>query len=547
MRSFLRPHRVGWLALLACSVTSICLLAQDPNGPPPNRNNQLPPPGADGPGRPPGPGGPSGPGGRGFGGVREKTKLIDRFDKDGDKVLNAEERTAAADFIKQEMANGRGGRRGPGGPRGGIREAAQPGPRLSPAQVKHYTTENLYDPTTLRTFFLEFEDPNWESQMAAFKNSDVEMPATLTVDGKSYKNVGVHFRGASSFMRVGDGFKRSLNLTMDLTDKKQQLGGYRSLELLNSHEDPTFLRAVLSYQIERDYLPAPKANFVRVVINGESWGIYANVQAFNKDFLQENFGTTKGNRWKVPGSPGGQGGLRYLGDAAAPYKQIYQLKSKESPKAWSDLANLCKVLNESPAADLEKNLAPILNIDGALKFLALENTLINNDGYWIRASDYSIYQDPKGLFHILPHDSNETFVRPGGPGGPGGRGPGGPGGGSGRVVGVELDPLVAANDTSKPLISKLLAVPSLRAKYLGYVRQIATQWLDWNKLGPVAQQYHSLIADDVKKDTRKLDSTEGFLKGLNEDLEGDGAPGGRGTISLQSFAEQRRTFLLKAP
>jgi len=465
-------------------------------------------------------------------------------------VLNAEERKAATDFLKQEMANGRGGRRGPGGRRGEVREPAQPGPRLSPSQVKHYTTENLYDPTTLRTFFLEFEDPNWESQMAAFKNSDVEMPATLTVDGKSYKSVGVHFRGMSSFMMVGDGFKRSLNLTMDFTDKKQQLGGYRSLELLNSHEDPTFLRAVLSYQIERDYLPAPKANFVRVVINGESWGIYANVQAFNKEFLQENFGTTKGNRWKVPGSPGGQGGLRYLGDDPAPYKKIYQLKSKESPKAWSDLANLCKVLNESSVEDLEKNLNPILNIDGALKFLALENALINNDGYWIRASDYSIYQDPKGIFHILPHDSNETFVRPGGPGGPGGRGPGGPGGpggGSARVVGVELDPLVAANDTSKPLISKLLAVPSLRAKYLGYVRQIATQWLDWSKLGPVAKQYHSLITDDVKKDTRKLDSTEDFLKGMNEDLEGGGGFGGRGTISLQSFAEQRRTFLLKTP
>lgn len=533
MRSFPRLRRVGWLALAACSLTSISLLAQDPNVPPPNRNNQPPPPGAEGPGRPPGPGG---PGGRGFGGVREKTKLIDRFDKDGDKVLNAGERKSAAEFLKQEMANGRGGRRGPGGGRGEIREPAQPGPRLSPSQVKHYTTENLYDPTTLRTFFLEFDDPNWESQMAAFKNSDVEMPATLTVDGKSYKSVGVHFRGASSFMRVGDGYKRSLNLTMDLTDKKQQLGGYRSLELLNSHEDPTFLRAVLSYQIERDYLPAPKANFVRVVINGESWGIYANVQAFNKDFLQENFGTTKGNRWKVPGSPGGQGGLRYLGDAAAPYKQIYQLKSKESPKAWSDLANLCKVLNESPAADLEKNLAPILNIDGALKFLALENTLINNDGYWIRASDYSIYQDPKGLFHILPHDSNETFTRPGGPGG-----------GGIRVAGVELDPLVAANDPSKPLISKLLAVPSLRAKYLGYVRQIATQWLDWNKLGPVAQQYHSLIAEDVKADTRKLDSTESFLTGLHGDPNGDGGSGGRGRISLRSFAEQRRTFLLKTP
>ena len=32
-------------------------------------------------------------------------------------------------------------------------------------------------------------------------------------------------------------------------------------------------------------VPAPKANFVRLVINGENWGIYANVQQFNKDFL----------------------------------------------------------------------------------------------------------------------------------------------------------------------------------------------------------------------------------------------------------------------
>src|SRR5439155_758338 len=132
---------------------------------------------------------------------------------------------------------------------------------------------------------------------------------------------------------------------------------------------------------------------------------------------------------------------------------------------------------------------------------------------------------------------------PGEPGG--GRGPGGPGfgnmprvegatgrdfevllatGGSGfgnmpRVEGVKLDPLVAANDANKPLISKLLAVPSLRARYLAYVRDIAEKWLDWNKLGPIAQQYHALIAEHVKADTRKLDPTEDFEKGLTEDIQ----------------------------
>jgi hypothetical protein len=95
------------------------------------------------------------------------------------------------------------------------------------------------------------------------------------------------------------------------------------------------------------------------------------------------------------------------------------------------------------------------------------------------------------------------------------------------IKGVELDPLVMANDPNKVLISKLLAVPKLREKYLGYVRQIAEQWLDWEKLGPIAQEYHDLIAEDVKKDTRKLEGYEEFEKNLTENVGGRG-PGGGG-------------------
>ena len=99
----------------------------------------------------------------------------------------------------------------------------------------------------------------------------MEVPAKLTVDGKTYPDAGVHFHGISSYMMVGEGQKRSLVLHLDFIHSDQQLGGYRKLNLLNSHEDPSFLRTVLSLQIARAYLP-PKANFARVVINGESWG-----------------------------------------------------------------------------------------------------------------------------------------------------------------------------------------------------------------------------------------------------------------------------------
>ena len=94
-----------------------------------------------------------------------------------------------------------------------------------------------------------------------------------------------------------------------------------------------------------------------------------------------------------------------------------------------------------------------------------------------------------------------------------------------------LDPLVGLDDDSKPLRSKLLAVPALRAKYLAYVRDVADKWLDWSRLGPQAQKYHDLIAADVKMDTRKLYTDERFDAGVE---------------TLKRFAEERRAFLLKA-
>jgi spore coat protein CotH len=155
---------------------------------------------------------------------------------------------------------------------------------------------------------------------------------------------------------------------------------------------------------------------VKVVINGENWGIYANLQQFNKEFLQDNFKSSKGARWKVSGSPMGRGGLEYIGDDVAAYKRIYSIKSADNEKAWKSLINLCKVLNTTPADKLEEALKPIMDVDEVLWFLAIDNALINCDGYWIRSSDYSIYCDEKGKFRMIPHDMNEAFRPPGGPG-----------------------------------------------------------------------------------------------------------------------------------
>src|SRR5262245_5924873 len=253
--------------------------------------------------------------------------LMARFDKDGDKKLNAEERKAALSFLDHGFRN----------PFTGV-IARLTADKISPASVRNVpATVPLYDLGTLRTLFFEFEDDNWERELMAFKETDIEIPATLVVDGKTYKDVGVQFRGNSSFSMVPEGKKHSFNVSMDAFVKGQNLLGFTSLNLLNGHSDPSFLHSILFLQVARDFIPAARANWVRVVINGEYWGVYPNVEQVNKTFLRQWYKSDAGTRFKAPGSPNGRAGLEYWGDEPARYKGTFEIKSKDDPKAWQSL------------------------------------------------------------------------------------------------------------------------------------------------------------------------------------------------------------------
>jgi hypothetical protein len=109
-----------------------------------------------------------------------------------------------------------------------------------------------------------------------------------------------------------------------------------------------------------------------------------------------------------------------------------------------------------------------------------------------------------------------------------------------------VDPLVGLNDSTKPLRSKLLAVPALKTRYLQHVRTIAETWLDWSKLEPLVAKYEALIDKEIEADTRKLTSYSEFKESIGRG--GEGADGERrGRPNLRQFAEQRRAYLLNHP
>jgi hypothetical protein len=465
------------------------------------------------------------PAGRGGGppvqGAEPDIEVLARFDRDRNKVLDRAERDSARVWLAAHpelRRPARGGR---------LTKVGTPGAKLTPADVKSYPASvPLYDAGTLRTIFIDFEHPDWEQEIEAFYHTDVEVPATLRMDGKTYRDVGLGFRGNNSFGNVPAGLKRPLSITMDLV-REQDLLGHKSLNLLNANQDPTFLRSSLYLDVARDHIPAPKANLVRVVINGESWGVYVNQQTFSKEFVRETFGASGGTRWKSPNNSVG-GGLSYLGDSIAPYRKWYEQKGKDDTLAWRKLVTMTKVLNETPADQLEKALSPLLDIDATLKYLALDVALVNGDGYWRDGSDFNLYLSPQGKLVPFPHDANEGFRASG-------RG--------GSVPGASPDPLTTLDDPNKALRHKLLAVPALRTRYLAYMGDIAEKWLDWRRLGPIVDGYRALIDDDIKADTRKHDTYEAFLAGIYGPTDGTPPP----PSSIKGFADLRRAALLSHP
>ncbi|MEZ6197314.1 MAG: CotH kinase family protein [Planctomycetota bacterium] len=544
-----------------------------------------------------GPGG--GPGG---GPMGREIALVEKFDKDGNGRLDAEERVPAREEARKAAREGPGRfgrRRGPPGSEAEEEESdggetkRVPGP--DPKKVARFPDRPLYDPTVVRTIFLDFPQADWFEELGDFWRSDVELPARLTMDDVVIPEVGVAFRGNTSFMTVA-GRKKPFAISVDFADGKARLGGYRTLNLLNAHTDPTYLREFLFSEISRRYTSAPQAGFVELVVNGERLGLYVNVQQNNKDLLEEIWGSGKGYRWKVPVNFGGDGGLRYLGPERAPYEAAYRLKSGKPDQAWPALIAATRVLAETPAEKLAEVLPRHFAIDDILWHLALDNVFQDDDGYFSRASDYQVWIDGDGRLHLLTHDNNETFrpagMGPGGRGGPGGRrggpppfgpppggndlGPDGPPDGPPDAPGSEQDerpertgrgepaapfgrdPLGFASGDARerPLIHRLLEVPAWRARYLHHVRWLVDHELDWSRLGPRVATLRTLIAPHVKDDPWSLEGFAAFERGFdapaaaNDASEGRRArrrgPGGP-SVSLKAFAEGRAAFLRAHP
>ena len=253
---------------------------------------------------------------------------------------------------------------------------------------------------TLRHQTRTFEDVMAEIEehglSRPFANIYTWFSGTVTVDGETYRNVGVRKKG---FLGSQSETKPSLKLRFDKYVDGQSLGGViERMTLNNSIQDASMVNTCLTYQIfEAAGLPSSRCNFATVTVNGTELGLYVHVEEIKRPFLTLHFGSGEGNLYEGT-----------VSDFTADFRGTLEKKTNEGADDWSDIDAVVDALRDPSDAGLEA-LARSVDLDRFLSFWATEVLVGHWDGYSGNRNNYHFYREPDGRFVFIPWGVDDTF------------------------------------------------------------------------------------------------------------------------------------------
>lgn len=394
--------------------------------------------------------------------------------------------------------------------------------------------QDFYDVNTIQTIEITFTESNWDQLMddAYSQDAGYIMAQNVVINGVSFDSVGVKYKGNSSYR--ANQIKNPWHIELD-TYKDQEYDGYTDIKLANGYNDPSFLRDVLGYQILRQYMEAPLANYANLYVNGNLIGLYSNTESISKKFIKSRFGS-KSNAFVKCNPPDGASpqssnlpNLVYLGQDSIEYYDAYEMKSDAG---WQELIDLCDTL-DNHISEIEQ----ILDVDRALWMLAYDNVIVNLDSYiGLFSQNYYLYRSDFDKFMPVIWDLNESF------------------GVFSQTGTIDLNNttskqqmthLLHANDSQYPLVQKLLSVPMYKRMYLAHFKTILLENFDNDAYYNIGLEIQDIIADDVQADGNKFYTYNNFISNLTSDITSGGGPGGGRSIpGITNLMNGRSDYLL---
>ena len=362
-------------------------------------------------------------------------------------------------------------------------------------------SDEIFDDSQILEFHITFPMDNFYEVLMEMHNTNPQqyLSATFEYNGEIYENVGVRFKGYKSMNYPG--MKKPLKIKFNEFVEDQKFHGLTKLSLSNEYFDPTFLREKITYDILNEYVPSSRANFAKVYLNGQYWGLYTNVEQVNMKFIKEHFGNGEdGNLYK--GDPAGD--LIWNGPNPNHYYNKYELKTNQEENDWSDLINFIHLLNFTESQEMKEVLDRNFHMYNYMFFQAINNLLVNLDSYFCGGHNYYIYHrtDTDKFIHI-PWDFNFAF-------------------GNG-VYGMSFEEITHLSvlwnsGFERPLYEPILDVPAYKNIYLMDYRYVVEHSFQLEELFARIDYLADLIRPAVYADTLKMFSNEDFEENLNNDI-----------------------------
>lgn len=393
------------------------------------------------------------------------------------------------------------------------------------------SAQNFYDQNTIQKIEIQFTQSNWDYQLDTAKAGaeGYIMAASVTVNGVYFDSVGVKYKGNSSYNPTYN--KNPLHIELD-GFKNQSYLGVKDIKLGNNYADPSMIREVLGYDMLKNYMHCPEANFAKVYINGAYHGVYSNAESIGKKFYAKHYFSSGNTAVKcnpiVNPSANTKSNLKYFttGDSSN-YFNFYELKSDYG---WNSLRALADTVT-----NFQSRFAFNVDVDRLIWMLAFNNVNVNLDSYsGAFCQNYYLYKDNTNHYNTTIWDLNMCF-------------------GGFPYLGVSNSSLAQLNITNMqqmainihatdaywPMINIINSNTQYKKMLVAHMRTIVSEFIASNNYVTRANQFQTLIDTSVLSDNFKFYSYPQFQTGLTANV----SIGSYSVPGISNLMASRLTYL----
>lgn len=248
-----------------------------------------------------------------------------------------------------------------------------------------------YDPTTLRDLELTLSA---DSLAALRTDPDTYVIGDLRIDTVTLTDVGVRLRGGADGEDLDA--KPAFKIKLDEFKVDNDYGDLERIVLDNLEDDRTQVRLVLALNLLNEAgIPAPRAAFARLSVNGEPYGLYATIEEVDSRFVNRHYADDGGDLWEAEDSA----------DFTAAGVNHFE------PVAGSaDLGTLEDAASLVAGADFYTSAGTIIDLDQFVTYWAWMLAIGSNDSYPYDLNDYYIYANPEdGKYELVPWAVDEGW------------------------------------------------------------------------------------------------------------------------------------------